>query len=291
MLDKVKRKLNTLKIFLSDGRYDKVLRHGYRNLMRPIINRGYSFGDQFNVTDEEWDTLILLDACRYDTFKEENFLKGSLDSRYSKASRTYEWLSRTFTEDVYNDIVYVSANPHTQNAIDGKEIFHDVRNVFQTHWNNEYGTVMPDAVSKTAKELREEYPSKKLIIHYIQPHEPYIGEKKIYTGDLAPGNWQRTLMDELAYGDGDAEEFYEAYVSNLHAALDSVEKLLPSLQGDQVVISSDHGELFGEKKFYGHPADLAVENLVKVPWFTVNIEAYGGGKRSSKNYLKEMMLR
>ena len=81
-------------------------------------------------------------------------------------------------------------------------------------------------------------------------------------------------MDELAYGDGDPEEFYEAYTYNLLEALESVEKLLPSLQGDRVVISSDHGELFGEKKFYGHPADLAVEELVKVPWFKVDMKPY-----------------
>jgi hypothetical protein len=286
MIGKAKRKMKTLKGFLKEGRYDKVFRHGYRNLMRPLINRGYRFRDQFSVLEEEWDTLIILDACRYDTFEAESDLQGSLDSRYSRASRTYEWLARTFIEDEYDDIVYISANPHTQNAIDGEEIFHDVRNVFQTHWYDEYGTVMPDAVSKAAKELREEYPEKRLVIHYIQPHAPYIGEKKVYTGDLDPDKWRPTLMDELAYGGGDPEGFYKAYRYNLLEALESVEKLLPSLQGDQVVISSDHGELFGEKKFYGHPADLAVEELVQVPWFEVDMEVYEGQEEIFNNVSK-----
>jgi len=278
----LKRKLSTLEGFLKEGRYREILRHGYRNLMRPFVNAGYNFEEQFCVLDEEWDTLIILDACRYDTFQKENYLEGELDHRFSRASRTYEWLKRTFTEESYDDIVYVSANPHTENAISGEQIFHDVKNVFQTHWDDDYGTVMPDAVSKAAKELQEEYPEKKLVVHYIQPHAPYVGEIKVYTGDLNPGKWRPTLMKELAYGDGDSEEFYEAYKDNFTEVLGSVEKLLPSLQG-KVIISSDHGELFGEKGFYGHPADLAIEDLVKVPWFTVDKESYEGEKDRFKD--------
>jgi len=38
--------------------------------------------------DEDWDTLILLDACRYDMFKSNSQLEGSLSSRISKGSAT-----------------------------------------------------------------------------------------------------------------------------------------------------------------------------------------------------------
>ena len=66
-----------------------------------------------NIMDEDWDVIIILDACRYDYFKKTypKFLKGKLKKVQSIASNTPGWLKKTF-KDIYKNIVYVSANPH-----------------------------------------------------------------------------------------------------------------------------------------------------------------------------------
>ncbi|MDX1522566.1 MAG: hypothetical protein R3264_13140, partial [Anaerolineae bacterium] len=85
----------------------KVLRK-YYNLLRRYYRRYPSQG--IRVLDEEWDYLIILDACRYDHFVQMNTLEGQLEKKISRASNTNEWLRKNFT-GYYDDIVYVSGNP------------------------------------------------------------------------------------------------------------------------------------------------------------------------------------
>jgi hypothetical protein len=39
--------------------------------------------DEINVFDEDWDTLVVLNACRYDMFESTSRLDGSLSSYIS----------------------------------------------------------------------------------------------------------------------------------------------------------------------------------------------------------------
>jgi len=39
-----------------------------------------------DVIKEDWDTLIILDGCRFDTFEEMNWIDGTLESRKSRGS-------------------------------------------------------------------------------------------------------------------------------------------------------------------------------------------------------------
>lgn len=47
--------------------------------------------------------------------------------------------------------------------------------------------------------------------------------------------------------------------------LDEVELFLNNINANKVVISSDHGETFGELGFYGHPAGCPHPVVKKVP--------------------------
>ena len=47
-----------------------------------------------------------------------------------------------------------------------------------------------------------------------------------------------------------------------------MERLLPYLEG-KIVISSDHGNCFGEHGVYGHPSGLRYKELVIVPYLEV----------------------
>ncbi len=66
-----------------------------------------------NVMNEDWDHLIVLDACRYDYFEKvwQKYLPGKLRKKLSVGSTTVEWRDKTFT-DYYGDVVYISSNPY-----------------------------------------------------------------------------------------------------------------------------------------------------------------------------------
>jgi hypothetical protein len=47
---------------------------------------------------EDWDNLIILDACRYGAFERNNTIPGALEYRFSRGSMTgefFEEISRT----------------------------------------------------------------------------------------------------------------------------------------------------------------------------------------------------
>ena len=92
----------------------------FYQLAAHYINRLYYTArnpDNYNangisVFTEDWDNLVILDACRYDYFAEQSNLNGTLTTRISRASATREWVRANFTDRQLHDVVYVSANPN-----------------------------------------------------------------------------------------------------------------------------------------------------------------------------------
>jgi hypothetical protein len=245
------------------------------------------FGPAANIIDEEWDHLLILDACRYDTFKQENGLSGRLDHRISKGSVTGQFVIKNF-DATYPDTVYITANPHASRLISDR--FHDFFHAWQTHWNDELNTVPPDKMSELVSEISDRYPNKRIIAHYVQPHEPFLGqEAKNHqtTGGLVKArskaegvkdsDMEPTLMEKFRQGQVTRKVALRAYRETLEAALEEVEELLPELDG-RTVITSDHGEMFGERawplpiKKVGHFENYRTLELVKVPWFVIPSE-------------------
>ena len=142
-------------------------------------------GKTKNVLEEDWDYLIILDACRFDFFKDlyRNYLDGDLKKAISPATTTMMWLNRVF-KDFYEDIVYVSANPYINSKIevrdqygfkfDGKKHFFKVADVWKFGWDKQLGTVPPNSVNDAIFKIKGNYKNKRFILHYMQPHEPYI---------------------------------------------------------------------------------------------------------------------
>jgi hypothetical protein len=132
--------------------------------------------------DEEWDFLIVLDACRYDYFLKtyKDFFDGELKKIYSPGSSTPEWCINTFIKR-YDDVVYVSSNPHINSKFEfkgfnSKEHFFKIIDVWDWGWNKNLGTVHPKTVNGSVKIYLKKFSDKRFIIHYMQPHEPYIGD-------------------------------------------------------------------------------------------------------------------
>ena len=137
--------------------------------------------DIFEVMQDPWDCLIVLDACRYDYFAEvwtEFLPAGELTKVHSAGSSTVEWRDNSFPS-YYDDIVYVSANPYINSvrAVEGflaREHFQRVEDVWSDGWDAAKGTVLPQSVTEAALRVVRGDSPRRLIVHYLQPHSPYL---------------------------------------------------------------------------------------------------------------------
>lgn len=235
------------------------------------------------VTNEDWDNLLMLDACRYDLFKEAADLPGITSKRQSMDSATPGFLRRTFDGGTYHDIVYITANPYV-NVVLPEDTFHAVDNVWQDAWDCDLNTVHPNVMAERAREAAAVYPNKRLLVHFMQPHYPFVGDIRLegestfgvrnqaMTGDtLGAEDRAPTPFDKLQSEDLSQAEVWEAYESNLKYALPYIENLMTELEGLNVV-TADHGNAFGERawpfpiRVYGHPLGVKIPVLTEVPW-------------------------
>jgi hypothetical protein len=235
------------------------------------LNRWTYNENGVDLFEEDWDNLLILDACRYDMFCERHSLPGRTESRVSRGSGTWEFLRGNFGGRDLTDTVYVTASPmlhRNESALDTR--LHAVVDVWQEEgWDAEFKTVMPDVLSDYAREAAERYPDKRLIVHYLQPHYPFIGP----TGREHFDNDTLAIWAEKRDGNLDIpdEYFVRGTEESLDIALEEVADLLDDLRG-RTVVTADHGQAFGERgspipmKVYGHPAGTYLEELVKVPW-------------------------
>jgi len=275
--------------------YTRVYRQ--RMLSRLLPNRGTY------VYDEPWDNLIILDACRYDTFKEQNRIEGKLESRISRGSATQEFLLENFSKHpkhtTFRDVVYVTANPWVSWLVRDK--FYKIYPVWDYGWDDDLRTVPPGIVVSEALEARKRHQDKRLIIHFMQPHfPPLVGRPEAETGQsgmrravlagvdpfvfmegvFSDGGTNPELLDTnceglLAKGELVKKEVLHLYEENLRIVLSHVSGLTKMLPGTTVV-SSDHGDLFGERlgilypfRTYGHTWGLRLGALIRVPWLTI----------------------
>lgn len=235
------------------------------------------------VMEEDWDNLIILDGCRYDTFENRNTLDGDLQVRQSRGSSSFEFIQENFQYGNHHDTVYVTANPHVEYVESGT--FHDVINLM-TEWDEEVETVPPETVADQALQAQKAYPNKRLIIHFMQPHYPFLGEKgrnidhrghnkSMKNPTLEGGNIWTQL--KLGVSNNSVAEVKEAYIENLDIVLDVVDNLHPQLTG-KTVVTADHGNLIGDIerpipiRGYGHPEGLHIDELVRVPWLVIDAD-------------------
>jgi len=234
--------------------------------------------DGVDVLKEDWDNLILLDACRYEEFKDYHTLPGKLEKRESRGTHSREFVRGNFTDRKAHDTVVVSANGYYKKLAEDHNIdLHDMIIVLEdeedrpTDWPEVYrGRVIPpQAVTEKAIEAAERYPNKRLIVHYMQPHKPYIGPEGVEKfGEVPEPLWASMRSGEYDVTD---EDLHEVYVENLNIVLEEVEVLMDELVG-KTVVSGDHGELLGENQFplpistYGHPQGVYIPELTQVPW-------------------------
>lgn len=206
------------------------------------------YDEAVHVMDEDWDTLIVLDACRADFFEEtvdtERF--DTYSRAVSLGSHSSEWTRKNFQDKQFEDTVYVSANPHT--TLLANNTFHELIEVWK-EYEMPPNKIDPSEIVTIAKRANEKHPDKRLIVHFMQPHG---------TGNLVP----------------ETENVVDSYRATIPAVTDIVVGLANQLDG-KTVITADHGELFtaGLRAKLGidqHKARLRFPGLVYVPWAEID---------------------
>lgn len=242
-----------------------------------------------NVFEKDWDVLIVLDACRVDALRavqdEYDFI-DDVSSMWSVGSTTVEWMALTFRNeysDEVGDTAYVNGNvqlekvirdqrapPHANavpfgpnfdayDVIDEHE-FGFLDTVYEYGFDDEFGVVPPRAITDRAIDVWRDGKTERQILHYLQPHEPYIGVE----------NHPEHALRQLGAGEISREEVWQCYLDTLRLVLDDVALLLENLDADSVAITADHGEALGEWGFHSHNIGCPHPVVRKVPWVTTS---------------------
>lgn len=248
----------------------------------PKIHTVYpGFDGSISVMEEDWDNLFILDACRADLF--EQVAEMNQFDRYrrvtSNASMTEEWTLRNFAGKHFDDTVYVTGNPYISKH--ANDSFYALEEVWYHEFDEAVRTVQPESLVSAAEKAHAEYPNKRLIVHFMQPHYPFIGASNLqFSGlDIDMALHDQTSRDEgpttpweaLEHGLVDRSAVWTAYRDNLTYVLKHAFALADHLSG-KTVVTSDHGNMIGERtwpvplRLYGHPRGVRHPSLTEVPW-------------------------
>lgn len=222
--------------------------------------------ERVSVLEGDWDILVILDACRADTFSEVNTMDGELSQIHSVGSKTGEFLVETFGDQEFSDTVYISANP---NLTVCKATFHKRVRLWEDEWDDELGVVPPEAVTRRAIEEATESPHKRLIVHYMQPHIPFIGPegRSLLSSDVVEQtNHGVKFWRQMRTSSQLSLDIKRCYRENLRISLPHVQRLIDAVDG-KTVVTSDHGNEFGWFGIYGHPGGVYTPGTIVVPWF------------------------
>jgi hypothetical protein len=248
-----------------------VLGNAYLRCLQAVGSR-LEYGS--SVYEYDWDVLVVLDACRPDTLRdaaaEYEFLR-EVETLRSVGSCSSEWLENTFQDTGHRAAIgrtaMVTGNTWTDRYLDAGR-FAVLDEVWKYAWDDDLGTVPADAVTDRAIRLARDRNPERLVVHYMQPHHPFVPDPlegdsgMTRTGARSSEASPWALLRQGAVAEHRVREAYEA---NLRYALRSVRTLLENVDG-RVVVTADHGNLFGEWGLYGHPMHTPVPALITVPW-------------------------
>ena len=249
-----------------------------KQLRTRALNSYYLLFDvpEYSIWDE-WDLAIVLDACRPDVLAEcapdFEFLPADIPARRSNASQSKQWMERNFGPDYADRLektTYVSGNPYTSQV--DTSLFEFVDEVWSYAWSEELGTLPPEPITDRTVAIGRERSPECLIAHYIQPHFPSIPVdlgSKIDIDRFGQGGGT-DIFPRLERGELTHDEVWNAYRENCRYVLQSVDRLLNNYDAEEVVITADHGNAFGERGIYRHPENVKTKAVRDVPWVTTS---------------------
>lgn len=247
--------------------------------------------DGVYVMEEDWDNLIIVDACPLHVFEDCWDGDEEVQTRISRGETTARFFRENFDGETHADTVVVSGNAATGDVADDLDVFKFVglwgEQDFPDFDRRYRDVVPPEAVVEKTLEMHDRYPDKRIVSHFLQPHPPFV----LKDGEpLDPGSKYRDFT-AARRGEVSAETVKEIYRENTRYVLDYVEEVTDGLDGKSVV-TTDHGTLLGEgvpfvyqvlhprwsvfrrNRFrYAHFAHLRLPTLVEVPWVELDSDS------------------
>lgn len=223
------------------------------------------------IWDRNWDVLIVLDACRPDWLREvssEFEFVGEVSSIQSVASHSSEWVAKTFTEEHKSEIedtIYITGNYFADQAPTSWVTHFDDVSQYETPYPTPPAHLTTDRAVTVARNTEWE----NCIIHYMQPHKPFYrrGEDRQDIEVIDYGSkGEKSVYQPYFNNEISRDEIEAAYIDNLRYVLEEVQLLLRNIDGERVVITSDHGQALGERFLYDHRARVNHPVLREVPW-------------------------
>lgn len=234
---------------------------------------------------DQW-TLVVFDAGRYDYLWPimADLFRGDVQEVYSAARDTFEWISQVWLGD-HQDVTYVSGMvPVTErrdtishedfrwryDGINPGDSIGEIVSLWETEWDNYLSTVPPERLTDCAMEYAD---AQKLVVHYNQPHSPYVGTPKLLghsdNRSAKPNTGQpndQPIWERVRDGEISDHELRMAYIGNAARVLRAVKPLVQAREN--VFLTADHGEALGEWGMYIH--DRAPHPKRRsVPWMEV----------------------
>ncbi len=224
--------------------------------------------------------LIIFDSCRYDYFRSmyDGYFTGELTKVYNTNTYTKQYQRTTWTGSY--DITYVAGGPVITDRnfelsdLDYRpsEHFEEIVNAWDMGYKKELGVTPPEAVTEVALECD----APRMIVHYFQPHAPYIGDNRLReeTPSVEGGSNEKIekrkeslleIYERIESGQISDERLREAYRSNLQRVMEATKPLVAKTDRP-IVITSDHGELLEEDGRYLH-GGFPHRILCELPWF------------------------
>jgi hypothetical protein len=245
--------------------------------------------------NDSW-ALIVLDACRYDRFRDiyPEYIEAETTPVAAAAKDTFGYLRKCWPEEYDVDYVTGAAPVTTQEfefsedekadglVFEGKDLYNiyggyvpvdhinNIIEVWQDAWDESLGVCPPEPVTDRAIKVAPR--SEQMVVHYFQPHEPYIGDTQILGnvnavkehlkgGAIGRGIWERVESGEIT-----DNQLLEAYDSNLRRVMGEVALLINEIseEFDHIAVMGDHGEALGEYGQYTHSIQHPYVRVV--PW-------------------------
>ena len=237
------------------------------------------------LADTPWDVLIVLDACRADAFRE--VCPARAETVRAPARRTDAWLRKVGPLLRERHVVYFTANPIVARETANWRAIKRV-DIWETHWGRFSALDLPcvhplvvNGVVGTWRALGR-LAGRPIVVHYLQPHSPYIGDPPYaltYLRQGVEGCEMTAALNKISVWPKpdtvDWELLKRAYRGNLELVWRAARMLADAEAGHglRVVITGDHGELLGESKDggegeprFGHQPEYTNPLLHEVPW-------------------------
>ena len=245
----------------------------------------------------DWQYLIVLDACRWDTLAEISWRRyGRMPLKADTECHLTPWWYRRYWSHIDTDAHLISANPvpffphdgwnadkRFKTAIWADPAGSDVKArpeltaIWEDVQSNGGSIFEPELALRIFEETK--IPGERYLIHLVPPHLPFLGQQgRALFGHLGLSiHGDRFIYKDIQdYGRaGHWDELRECYEENIEYALDALERFGHLFADGKAIITADHAELVGEPSFdengiYRHARYKDVPDLFlvlrTVPW-------------------------